>query len=198
MAHESDVDAFLGDAVIDARVVRQPLTSEQGTTLIETAIAAAILLVVMAGLMGMAALASSITENQGHLSARTTEYAADKMEQLLELTYGDAQSNTTVFPSVDTGGTGLAGPAGSSDPSAPVIGYTDYLDASGNILCTTATPCTATPPATWYYKRVWRIDVPSTNLKLITVTATVKTSVANAIISKSTVAAYKTNCPSGC
>jgi hypothetical protein len=173
------------------------LTSEQGTTLIETAIATAILLVVMAGLMGMAALASSITENQGHLSARTTEYAGDKMEQLLELTYGDGQSNTTVFPSVDTGGTGLA-IGGSSNVATPVVGYADYLDASGNVLCTVATPCTATPPATWYYKRVWAVTVPSTNLKQITVTATVKTSVASALISKSTVAAYKTNCPSGC
>jgi hypothetical protein len=186
--------------MIRTRAARRPLTSEQGTTLIETAIATAILLVVMAGLMGMAALASSITENQGHLSARTTEYAGDKMEQLLELTYGDAQSNTTVFPSVDAGGTGLGGLAGggSSNVATPVVGYTDYLDASGNVLCTVATPCTATPPATWYYKRVWQVTVPSTNLKQITVTATVKTSVANALISKSTVAAYKTNCPSGC
>jgi hypothetical protein len=180
-----------------ARTTRQALASEQGTTLIETAIATGLLLVVMAGLMGMAALASSITENQGHLSARTTEYAADKMEQLLELTYGDAQSNTTVFPSVDTGGTGL-GVGGNSNVAAPVVGYADYLDANGNVLCTVATPCAATPPATWYYKRVWRITVPSTNLKQITVTATVKTSVANAMISQSTVAAYKTNCPSGC
>ena len=29
------------------------------------------------------------TENQGHLAARTTEYAQDKMEQLLVLAYGD-------------------------------------------------------------------------------------------------------------
>jgi hypothetical protein len=187
----------MGAAMTPARNAGRSLTSEQGTTLIETAIATALLLVVMAGLMGMAALASSITENQGHLSARTTEYAGDKMEQLLELTYGDAQSNTTVFPSVDTGGTGLAA-GGSSNVATPVVGYADYLDASGNVLCTVATPCTATPPATWYYQRVWAITVPSTNLKQITVTATVKTSVANAMISASTVAAYKTNCPSGC
>jgi hypothetical protein len=195
MANEPNRDAVMGDAMISH--ARQSFGSERGTTLIETAIATALLLVVMAGLMGMAALASSITENQGHLSARTTEYAGDKMEQLLELTYGDAQSNTTVFPSVDTGGTGLA-VGGSSNVATPVVGYADYLDASGNVLCTTATPCTATPPATWYYKRVWQVSTPSANLKQITVTATVKTSVANALISTSTVAAYKTNCPSGC
>jgi len=93
-------------SIVRARFAR--FTSETGTTLIEVTIACAILLVVMSGLMGMAALATSITENQGHLGARTTEYAVDKMEQVLELTYGDAQSNTTVFPSVNNGGTGLA------------------------------------------------------------------------------------------
>src|SRR5260221_6716592 len=130
------------------RLLRHRLKSETGTTLIETAIASGILLVTMAGLMGMAAMATSITENQGHLSARTTEYAVDKMEQMLELTYGDAQSNTTFFPSVNVGGTGLA-VGGSSNPAAPVVGYTDYLDDSGNVLCTVATPCTTVPSATW-------------------------------------------------
>lgn len=171
--------------------------SEQGTTLIETTIATGMLLVVMAGLMGMASIATSTTENQGHLSARTTEYAVDKMEQMQELTYGDAQSNTTVFPSVNTGGTGLA-VGGSSLPATPVVGYADYLDASGNILCSVATPCSATPPTDWYYKRVWQISTPSANLKQITVTAIVRTSVARAQLSQSTVSAYKTNCPSGC
>jgi len=179
------------------RTAFERLKSENGTTLIEVAVASAILLVVMTGLMGMAALATSITENQGHLGARTTEYAVDKMEQLQELTYGDAQSNTTVFPSVNNGGTGLT-VGGSSNPAAPVVGYTDYLDSNGNILCTVAAPCAAVPPATWYYKRVWQISTPSANLKQMTVTAIVKTSVAGAQLSQSTVSSYKTNCPTGC
>jgi hypothetical protein len=173
------------------------LKSEKGTTLIETAVASGILLVVMAGLMGMASLATTLTENQGHLGARTTEYAVDKMEQLQELTYGDAQSNTTVFPSVNNGGTGLA-VGGSSNPAAPVVGYTDYLDQNGTILCTVANPCNAVPPATWYYKRVWQVSTPVANLKQMTVTAIVRTSVAGAQLSQSTVSAYKTNCPTGC
>ena len=166
---------------------------EDGTTLIETAIACGILVVVMTGLMGMAALATSITENEGHLSARTTEYAVDKMEQLLELTYGDVQSDTTVFPSVNNGGTGLA-VGGSSNPIAPVVGFTDYLDESGNVLCTAANPCGAAPPATWFYKRVWEVSTPSANLKQITVTATVS----RTKLLQATVSAYKTNCPAGC
>ena len=97
------------------------LVDETGTTLIETMIAVSLLVVVMAGLLGMSTTATTITENQGHLGARATEYAVDKMEQLLELTYGDAQSNTTVFPSVDNGGSGLT-VGGSSNTAAPVVG----------------------------------------------------------------------------
>jgi hypothetical protein len=173
------------------------LGDEKGTTLIETAIASAILVVVMAGLMGMAALATAITENQGHLMARTTEYAVDKMEQMLELTYGDDQSNTTVFPTVNTGGTGFA-TGGSSNPATAVNGYVDYLDQDGNVLCTVASPCSTNPPSTWFYKRVWQVSVVSANLKQVTVTSIVRSSVARAKLPQSTVSSYKTDCPTGC
>ena len=178
-------------------------SGEAGATLIETCIAVSLLVTVMIGLLGMATTATTVTENQGHLGARATEYAVDKMEQLLELTYGDAQSNTTVFPSVDTGGTGLT-VGGSSNTAAPVVGYADYLDQNGNVLCSVASPCTATPPANWYYMRAWQVSmaviagVPSTTLKQITVTATVATSVGNALKATATISAYKTNCPTGC
>jgi len=191
------------------RAIFQRLKSDTGTSLIEVTVASAILIVVMAGLMGMVSIATSITENQGHLGARTTEYAVDKIEQMLELTYGDAQSNTTVFPSVTSGGTGLA-TGGSADPASPVVGYADYLDTDGNPLCTVANPCTATPPATWYYRRVWQVcsslttgtsgcpaSLPA-NMKQIKVTATVKTSVGGALKAKSSVVSFKTNCPAGC
>ena len=46
-------------------------------------------------------------------------------------------------------------------------------DKDGNVLCSVASPCTAAPPANWYYKRVWQVSTPSANLKQITVTATV-------------------------
>jgi hypothetical protein len=167
------------------------LASAAGTTLIETSIALTILLVATTGLLTMGGLATSITENEGHLNARTAEYALDKMEQLLTLAYGDAQSNTTVFPSINNGGTGLA-VGGSSNPAAPVVGYTDYLDQDGNILCSVAVPCGVNPPATWYYKRVWQVSSPSVNLKQVTVTSIVKTSVARAKLAQSTVTALKT------
>ena len=111
MAHAADGDAGLGAQLI-AR-----LGSERGTTLIETAIASAILLVVMTGLLSMAALATTYTENHGHLEARTTEYAQDKMEQLLALAFPDGVSDTVTFPAGVTGGSGLA-TGGGTRPTA--------------------------------------------------------------------------------
>ena len=136
--------------------------------LVETVVALAVLLVVMAGVMTMDGIATNYTENYGHLAARTAEYAQDKMEQLLALTYGDAASDTRVFPMAVSGGTGLA-VGGSSNPDAPAAGYVDYLDVNGNLLPSTGT----TAPTGWYFKRVWAVSVPSPNLKQITVTVTV-------------------------
>jgi len=166
----------------------QHLESPEGTTLIETTIACAILLVAMAGLMGMSGIATGMTENQGHLAARTTEYAQDKMEQLLALKYGDAQSDTTVFPAANAGGTGLA-VGGSVNTAASVAQYVDYLDQSGNLLVAVGN----TAPAGWFYKRVWQITNPSTNLKMITVTTIVARSVGGSQVPQSTVAALKTS-----
>src|SRR4051794_18864553 len=47
--------------------------SDQGTSLIETSIATAILLVALVGLMSMITVATKQTENEGHLSARAAE-----------------------------------------------------------------------------------------------------------------------------
>lgn len=177
------------------------LTSERGTTLIETAIATGMLLVVMAGLLGMAALATTYTENHGHLEARTTEYAQDKMEQLLALAYGDSNSDTVQFPAPPTGGSGL-GPTtlaqgaavGSLNTAVPTNLYVDWLAADGSLL-----GGGAAEPATWFYERVWEIKClsgpctssPPAGLKQISVTSTVRTSVGRTLIPKSTVVALK-------
>jgi hypothetical protein len=152
---------------------------ERGTTLIEVMIASAILCTLMAGLMSMAALAISTTENQGHLAARATEYAQDKMEQLLALSYDDTVSDTRTFPATNTALTtplavGLT-VGGSYDVDNPAALYVDYLDDAGNLCGTTGAACTApvgtTAPNGWFYKRVWKIEVVSTGLKRITVAA---------------------------
>src|SRR6266487_3372098 len=59
--------------------------AQAGMSLIEVIVALGVLLIVAAGVMGLAVVAMSTTENQGHLAARTAEYAQDKMEQLLAL-----------------------------------------------------------------------------------------------------------------
>jgi Tfp pilus assembly protein PilV len=59
------------------------LREARGISLIETSIACVMMVTVLAGLASLAAVATMHTENEGHLSARTTEYAQDKMEQLL-------------------------------------------------------------------------------------------------------------------
>ena len=156
-------------------------------TLIETVIATALLLVVTVGLLGMAALATTFTENHGHLEARTTEYAQDKMEQLLAIAYTDAVTNTVTFPASPSGGTGLA-IGGSVNTAAPVNGYVDWLSADGSLL-----GGGTAPPADWFYQRVWQVTNPSTGIKQITVTSTVRTSVARSLLPKSTVVALKSS-----
>jgi hypothetical protein len=155
-------------------------TGEEGTSLIEVMIAAGLLMTLMAGLMAMSGLAISTTENQGHLAARATEYAQDKMEQLLALAYSDTTSDTRSFPAANSGGTGLA-VGGSYDVDSPVALYVDYLDIDGNLCGSTGAQCAApsgtVAPSGWFYKRVWKIDSSATDatlptgLKRITVAA---------------------------
>ena len=147
------------------------MTSERGFSLIETMIALTILLVVALSILPLGVIATTTTENQGHLEARVTEYAQDKLEQLLVLASGDSISDTRVFPAADVGGSGLA-VGGSSNPAAPVNLYVDYLDIDGTLFAPAAAA-----PANWYYKRVWRVEAVSATLKRITVTATVRTAV---------------------
>ncbi len=158
-----------------------------GFSLLETVFALMILLVVAAGVLPMGVMATKTSENQGHLVARTTEYAQDKMEQLMALAYGDSISDTRVFPTSDTGGSGLT-IGGSSDPAAPVNLYVDYLDMNGNLFA-----AGGAAPANWYYMRVWQVSQPRANLKQISVTVTVRTSALGGLgsVPRSTVTALK-------
>ena len=173
-----------GDAGLAGELMG-PVSSERGTTLIETMVASAILLIVLTGLMSMAGLATSYTENHGHLEARTAEYAQDKMEQLMALAFTDTVSDSANVITEPTGGTGLA-VGGSVDPAAPADGYVDWLSDNGLML-----GGGTTPPTAWFYERVWQITTVATGLKQITVTSTVRASVGNAMKAKSTVVALK-------
>lgn len=162
--------------------------SEAGISLVETLAATALVLVAIAGMGSMGVLGMTTTENQGHLAARCTEYAQDKMEQLLVLAWTDTDADTRVFPAAAIGGTGLT-PGGSAVSTAPADGYVDYLDVNGNLLASGAGA-----PADWYYIRVWSVTTPagSANLKQITVTATVRTTLGRNMAPSSTVTALKT------
>lgn len=166
---------------------------EDGFSLLEMMIALGVLLVVAVGSMSLAGVSLSTTENQGHLQARTAEYAQDKMEQLLALTFCDGTTDTTVFPASNSGGTGLAGCVNNANPdipptpltgggtsvTAPVAQYVDYVDGSGNPTGVNTN---------WQYIRVWQITTPAgTNLmKQITVTCQVRNSIAGQGLAPST------------
>jgi hypothetical protein len=182
--------------------IRKPGHSQAGLTLLETLVALALLLTVSVGVLGLGSIAMCTTENQGHLMARTAEYAQDKMEQLLALKFCDATSDTTVLPTSTAGGQGLAGCAaplntngtgvgGSSNPSTPVAGFVDYLDNSGNLV---VTGVGGAAPAGWKYVRVWQISSANATNTVKQITVTVKVSSAlgqNGLLPQSTLTALK-------
>src|SRR6266436_6394214 len=159
--------------------------SQTGMSLVETMVALAMLLIVAAGVLSLGGLALATTENQGHLAARTAEYAQDKMEQLLVLRYQDIQTDTTVFPSVTGPGLGLT-PGGSLNPNAPVAGYADYLDTFGNVVGA---------GANWEYIRVWLVAENATHtLKTVSVLSRVRAGVGQPqLLPQSTVVALKSS-----
>jgi len=173
------------------------LREARGISLIETSIACVMMVTVLAGLASLAAVATMHTENEGHLSARTAEYAQDKMEQLLAIAFTDSTTNTVVFPAATIGGTGLDD-GGGLDTAAPVDGYVDWLEQDGDLL-----GGGTTAPGSWFYERAWQIcylqadnttcNTTASGVKRITVITTVRSSVGAALIPKSTVVALKSS-----
>jgi Flp pilus assembly pilin Flp len=148
---------------------RKPPRGERGATLIETAIAVLILTVGVVGVMSLLTVAIKQNWNMGDRATRSTEYAQDKMEQLLALSFNDGASNTTVYPTAGSGGTGLGGSmagnttVGGVTTGSPVTGYVDYIGSGGSIQ-TTSTGA--------LYIRQWSISTNAAgNLKTITVVA---------------------------
>ena len=162
--------------------------SERGSTLIETMVAVAILVIVVAGLLPVFVVGIQTTNQQGDMATRTTEYAQDKMEQLLTLNainlssdgFNDGTTDTTVFPSVTDGSTGCTGvgantcglggtmaassTVGSIPPAATVKYFVDYLDTNGNLLANSTGA---------EYTRQWKVATDATNtMKTITIVAT--------------------------
>jgi hypothetical protein len=162
--------------------------SERGLSLVECVFAISLVTVLAIGLLPLGVIATVTTENQGHLAARTTEYAQDKLEQLLALAFGDQTTDTRFFPAKDAGGSGLV-KGGSSDPTNPVDLYVDYLDVDGTLIPSAG----GAEPDGWFYKRVWKVEDVSATLKEITVSAIVKNAVGSVgRVPQSTVKSRKT------
>lgn len=132
-------------------------------------VATGILLIGLVAVMNLFTVAVVQNANQGELATRTIEYCQDKMEQLVALSFADGSTNTTVYPSQATGGTGLGGAmaasatVGSVNPSSPVTGYVDYLNASGTLQSISTGA---------FYTRQWSISTDATaKRKTITVLA---------------------------
>lgn len=152
-------------------VLRQPIakarSAEGGLTLIETMVAAVVLLVGVVAMMGMFGVAVTQNQDQGKLAVQAATYGQNKLQQLESLPFLDSSSNTSVWPPVSTGGTGLCGAmapgttCGGIDPSAPVTGFIDYLDTNGNPVAGLAGAA---------FVRQWEIATDATGtLKTITV-----------------------------
>jgi len=146
---------------IDARLLDG---KQRGFTMLETMFATMILLIGVTGLMTLFVVASVRNVGNGDQATRTTEYAQDKMEQLLALTYTDTTSNVTGFPTTPNGCTSCGLFPGGSLTTLTTY-YFDYID-------TTGTPVAAvTSPNAIAYTRYWWIETPAglPNMKRITV-----------------------------
>jgi Tfp pilus assembly protein PilV len=146
---------------------KKEVRCQRGVTMLETLIATVILLVGVMAQVGLFGVTVVQNWNQGDRATRTTEFAQDKMEQLMVLNFADTTTNTAVYPATTIGGTGLT-PGGSVPPAAPVAGYVDYLDSAGTIQAGAAGAA---------YRRQWSMTVNAAgNLKTITVVASALTS----------------------
>ncbi len=155
---------------------------ERGVSLLETMMAIVILMIAVAGVMTLFALAAGQNAGQGEVATSATEYAQDKMEQLLALSFTDGATDTTVYPPAATGGLGLGGSMAASttvgSTTTATTGFVDYLGATGNLL-TSSTGA--------FYTRMWSVSTDSTgHLKTITVVAKAATAAGGGGLAPST------------
>jgi Tfp pilus assembly protein PilV len=145
---------------------------ERGISLLETVIAAALMIIGIGGVMSLFTVGASKNMSQGTQASRCTEYAQDKMEQLMALSFSDTNSDTTVIPTYTNTlatGTGLTS-GGSVYPSAATTGYVDYVtEGSG-----TGAAIYSTQQTNSAYMRQWSIVLNSTDSNIKTITVSVK------------------------
>lgn len=148
---------------------------QRGFSLLEAMIACLLMITCSAGLLALFGFAVKVNTSQGDEVTRTTEYAQDKMEQLMALgmvNIDDATSDVTKYPTqpAASGATccGLAA-GGSLNSAAPATGYVDYVDQYGVY---------STSSANAVYVRMWQINndgLAPTQVKTLTVLVVAKT-----------------------
>jgi len=169
--------------ILRAKTGRQ---SERGFSILEALIACMIMLIGIGGLMALFVVAAAKNSGQGDQATRCTEYAQDKMEQLMALqyttTYTDVTSSVVGSNTVPNGcasgcgltngGTLCPSPTTTSCPNGPTVNYVDYynqtdtVDADGVSASLQCASCTGTAQ----YMREWSISTnATTNVKTITV-----------------------------
>lgn len=162
---------------------RIAIRRQSGITLIETMIAVVVLVIGVLTTMSLFSVAILQNWNQGDRATRVTEYAQDRMEQLLALPFADAS----------VGGLGgvmaASSTVGGVTPGTPVASYTDYIDNTGAVNATNTNAL---------YIRQWSVSTGSgangQNLKTITVRTSAVTALAPAGGAPSTVlVAMKSN-----
>lgn len=151
----------------------EPERRQRGTSLIETLVATAICTFVMFSLAAMMTGAMKQDKNQGATVAQCTTLAAQKLDQLLELTWTSATMDSAL-----TAGGSL---------TTDTTGYVDYLDPTGGTSVSSA-------DARRFFTRHWLIeDLTGGTVKKVTVLVYGKSVGASSISStpQATLACFK-------
>ncbi len=168
---------------------------ERGMSLLETLVAAAVMLVGIGGVMSLFMVAAIKNQSQGSQATRCTEYAQDKLEQLMALSYTnaltDTYSDTTQIPTstVSTCTTPVCtGLANGGNTTTPTTGYMDYVTEGTGV----GAAIYATKQSNSNYQRLWSI-AQTGSVKTITVTVTALGSVDKGLAPSTTLASQKTS-----
>jgi len=163
------------------------MKNDHGVTLLETMLAVLVALVGAFSIGSVIFVATATTKNGGTETTRATIYAQDKMEKLLSLAAVPVSGVTTAgfsnctqpastqfssYPDCNTTGINASGwvtgllaggaisPLQSSCPTGSSLGYTDFLDASGNQLV--GASCAAATANGYAYIRMWQVQDANT------------------------------------
>ncbi len=146
---------------------------QRGFSLLEAMIACLLMITCSAGLLALFGFAIKVNTSQGDEVTRTTEYAQDKMEQLMALSmvnFDDVQSDVTQYPTQPAAsGATCCGLAAGGSLTTPTTGYVDYVNQSGVYSSSSANAV---------YVRTWQIvndGLAPTQVKTLTVLVVAKT-----------------------